>query len=309
MLTTKGTQRLKATKGISFVFFTIFVSLVVQTGTPVHAQLPPARLAFEVASVKRSPDPRSVPVFTPVVADIQPGGVWRSTFATVFGLIRNLYPGYLLPGQIAGPEWIGTEFYDINARGTASASPDQMREMARTLLADRFKLVLHVEKRELPAYVLSIARADGRLGPGMTKPAIDCEAYRAAKARGENPPGDPTRKLNADRLPCVSTVMPVFDHTRVIPGARVRLTAGGATIASIIPLLSRELDRPVVDATGLTQPFDIEVQYSLGVPSPDQEAGPPLRAALADQLGLRVQDTRATVDVLVIDRVERPTPD
>jgi uncharacterized protein (TIGR03435 family) len=184
-----------------------------------------------------------------------------------------------------------------------------MREMARLLLADRFRLVMHAEKRDLPAYVLSIARADGRLGSGMTKPAIDCDAYRAARARGENPPGDPTRKPNADRLPCVSTRMPVFDHTRVIPGAEWRITAGGATIASMITLLSRELGRPVVDATGLTQPFDIEVQYSPEVPSPDREAGPPLRAAIAEQLGLRVQDGRAAVEVLVIDRVERPQPD
>ena len=74
-------------------------------------------------------------------------------------------------------------------------------------------------------------------------------------------------------------------------------------------MLSRELERPVVDETKLTQTFDIEVQYSLGPPPPDQEAGPPLRAAVADQLGLRVQDSRTSVDVLVIDRIERPTPD
>lgn len=55
--------------------------------------------------------------------------------------------------------------------------------------------------------------------------------------------------------------------------------------------------------------FDIEVQYSPEVPSHDREAGPPLRAALTDQLGLRVQDIRAAVDVLVVDRVERPQPD
>jgi uncharacterized protein (TIGR03435 family) len=307
VLTTKDT---KVTKGVElplsiFVFFVVFV---VQIGA-AERQLPAARLSFEVASVKPSPDPRSVPVFNSVVADIQPGGVWRSTFATVFGLLRTLYPGHLLPGQIIGPDWIGTAFFDINARGTPTSSADDLREMARRLLADRFKLALHIEKRELPAYTLTVARTDGRLGPGMTKPAIDCDAYRAAKARGENPPPDPTRKRFFDRLSCVSTVMPTGDETRVIPGARVRITAGGATIASIIEILSRELERPVVDATGLTQQFDIEVQYSVGPPRPDQEAGPPLRSALADQLGLRVQDGRATVDVLVVDRIERPTPD
>lgn len=309
--TAKGAKIAKSAKSIWLFFasFASFASFVVHTVAPVNAQLPPVGLSFEVASVKPSPDPRSVPVFTSVIAEIQPGGVWRSTFATVFGLIRNLYPGYLMQGQILGPDWIGTEFYDINARAAPSASPDQMREMARTLLSDRFKLAMHTEKRQMPVYVLVSARADSRLGPGMTKPALDCDAYRLAKARGEEPPPDPTRKKYADRLPCVATVMPVFDHTRVVPGAEVRLTAGGATIASIIPLLSRELGRPVVDRTGLTQPFDIEVQYSLGAPRPDSEPGPPLRAAIADQLGLRVQDTLTVVDVLVIDRVERPDPD
>ena len=307
MLTTKGT---KITKGVQLPLsiFVLFVVFVVEM-TAAGQQLPAARLSFEVASVKPSPDPRSVPVFTPVVAEIQPGGVWRSTFATVFGLIRTLYPGHLLPGQIIGPDWIGTDFYHIEARGLPSSSDDDLREMARKLLADRFKLTLHVEKRELPAYMLVLARTDGRLGPGLTKPAIDCDAYRAAKARGENPAPDPTRRQFADRLSCVSTVMPLFDQSRVIPGATVRITAGGTTLKGIIEILSRELGRPVVDATGLTQQFDVEVQYSVGPPRPDQEAGPPLRSALTDQLGLRLQDSRATVDVLVIDHIERPTPD
>lgn len=85
----KGAKNAKLAKKdqVLFVLFGIFVSFVVQSGSSVNAQLPPARLSFEVASVKPSPDPRSVPVFTPVIAEIQPGGVWRSTFATVFGLI------------------------------------------------------------------------------------------------------------------------------------------------------------------------------------------------------------------------------
>ena len=110
-------------------------------------------------------------------------------------------------------------------------------------------------------------------------------------------------------MPCATVVMPVFDLTRVIPGAEWRLSAGGATVRSILPMLSRELERPVVDETKLTQTLDIEVQYSEGPPPASGEAGPPLKAAIANQLGLRVQDGRTSVDVLVIDRIERPTPD
>jgi uncharacterized protein (TIGR03435 family) len=272
----------------------------------VHAQAPPA---FEVASIKRSAGSPTAAVRS-VIGEVQPGGVWRSTAATVYGVIRTLYPSHTFPGQIQGlPDWAGAEFYDIDARATPSASPDGMREMAKTLLADRFKLAMHTEMREVPAYVLVPARNDGRLGPGLTRPALDCDAYRRAKERGDDPlPTDPTRKRFADRPPCATVLMAVLDITRVIPGAQVRISAGGATIGGIVEFLARELERPVIDKTGLVQPFDIEVQYSVGPPPASGEPGPPLRAALADQLGLKIEDGRATVEVLVIDSVQRPEP-
>lgn len=100
----------------------------------------------------------------------------------------------------------------------------------------------------------------------------------------------------------------MFDHTRVLAGANWRLTTGGATVGRIVPLLARELGRPVLDQTGLTQAFDIEVQFSNGPPRSDTEARPPLKAALSDQLGLSLEDGRTSIEVLIIDCVERPTP-
>ena len=85
-------------------------------------------------------------------------------------------------------------------------------------------------------------------------------------------------------------------------------STGGATIGSIVPMLARSLGRPVVDQTGLTQLFDIELQFSEELPSPDADAGPPLKAALSNQLGFRVDEGRTRVEVLIIDRVEHPTP-
>ena len=284
--------------------FGLLAAGLVVAALPLAAQQ--TSRVFEVASVKPSPDPRSG-VFSPVLGQVQPGGVWRSRFATLHGIIRTVYPGHSSPGQIEGPEWITTEFYDIEARATAAATVDEIREMAQALLAERFKLVMHTEMRDVPAYVLRLAR-DGRLGPGLTTPVLDCDAYRAAQKRGDPLPRDPTRKPNADRLPCASVMMPVFDHTRLIRGADWRLSAGGTTIGSIVQMLARELGRPVIDQTGLTQAFDIELQFSEALPAPDAEAGPPLKAALANQLGFRVDDERTSVEVLVIDRVERPTP-
>jgi uncharacterized protein (TIGR03435 family) len=280
------------------------VLLIALTGIGLAAQQPAP--AFEVTSIKR-PDP-ATSLIRIAINEVQPGGVWRSS-STLLSLIRALYPGHSFPGQVeGGANWIGSEFYEMEARARATASAQEIRGMAQMLLADRFKLIMHTETRDVPAYVLRLARRDGKLGPGFTKPAIDCDVYRAAEKRGDVLPVDRTRKPNADRLPCTSTMMPVFDHTRVIAGANWRLTAGGATVGSIVALLARELERPVLDQTGLTQFFDIELQFSNTPPTPDAEAGPPLKAALSDQLGLSLEDGRTSMEVLVIDRVERPTP-
>ena len=174
--------------------------------------------------------------------------------------------------------------------------------MAQVLLAERFKLALHQERRELPAFVL-VRREDGKLGSGLKPPTVDCTAFRA----GGPLPKDSTLQQYADRLPCGLTVLPVFDQTRVVPGADTRLTAGDVPIERILTPLGTYLKRPVVDRTGLTQHFDVELQFFMGAVRPDVESGPPIRAAIKQQLGLDVQDGRASVDVLVIDHIEGPS--
>jgi len=288
----------------------LLLGVVAVVGTMQLGSVNPQRAVrptFQVASVKRS-SPDVTPATRSVIGEVAPGGVWRAKGATVYGLIRTLYPGYSLPGQIQGvSNWVGGEFYDVEARATPSASPDEMREMARTLLADRFKLRMHTEKREMPVYGLVMARKDGRLGAGLMKPAIDCDAYRLAQQHGDPLPTDPTRKKFGDRSPCATVLMSVVDSTRLIPGAQVRISAGSARIRDIVELVSRELGRPVLDKTGLMELFDIEVQFSI-TPVVDGDSGPPLRAALADQLGLRVEESRAATDIIVIDQVDRPDP-
>ena len=271
---------------------------------PAHLD---GRQTFEVVSIKRG-SPDATPASASVIGQVLLGGIWRAKYATVYGLIRTLYPGHTLPGQIQGvSNWVGSEFYDIDPRATTASSPDEMREMARNLLADRFKFRMHIEQRDMAVYVLSAVRKDGRFGPGLTKPAIDCDAYRVAQKRGDPLPIDPTRKTFGDRKPCVTVLMPVFDSTRVIPGAQVRISAGSVRLSDILELMSRELGRPVIDRTRSAQLFDIEVQYSL-TPAVDGDTGPPFKAALRDQLGLRIDDSRVVSDVLVIDHVDRPDP-
>jgi uncharacterized protein (TIGR03435 family) len=255
---------------------------------------------FEVASVKRSP-PILDRRLDPFLGVAQPG-LWRVRDQPMLPVLRNIYPGHQFPGEVVGaPDWVSSDYYDIEAKMNPASTADDARQMARALLAERFKLVVHQEQREVAAFVLTQKR-DGKLGPGLKPPAVDCAAFRNGGPR----PVDP-RPKNADRLPCAVTALPAFDSTLVIPGVDTRITAGDVPIARILTLLGNQLKRPVVDGTNLTQRFDIELQFSAGPVRPDVENGPPIRAAIGEQLGLQVEEGKAMVDVLVIDHIERPT--
>jgi uncharacterized protein (TIGR03435 family) len=274
------------------------IAVLVATGLAAQTAAP---VAFDVASVKRSPDVSDRAV-GPTIGEIQPGGVWRARDADIYGVIRYAYPEHATSAQIVGaPDWTRTEIYDIDARSHPAATPGDIRAMVRALLAERFRLIAHDEMREVPGYRL-IRRAGAKLGDGLSDPAVACTTFR----NGGDRPVDPSRRPQGDRVACGSTIMPVLPQTRRIAGATWRLTAGDTTIAGIVPLLMGRLGRPVVDGTGLTQSFDVELQFVTPAPGSDPD-GPTLRTALAEQLGLELQDDRTSADVLVIDHIERPS--
>ena len=102
--------------------------------------------------------------------------------------------------------------------------------------------------------------------------------------------------------------MPTSDRTLKVPGANLRLSAGDATVPEIVPLLGSALGRPVLDQTGVTERFDIELQFSTQpLATTPVDVGPTARTAITEQLGLNVDEVRAAIEVLVIDRVERPS--
>lgn len=283
------------------------LSLVVMVVT-VLAQ-PPERLpSFEVASVKKntSGDTRS-PMRT------QPGGRFTATNARLKGLIATAFemadsPSLVDSRILGGPDWIGSERYDIVAKSSTEfrPSPDgpdrQLLLMLRSLLEDRFKLVAHRETRELPIYELVVARADGRLGPGLHKSDVDCDAIAAARRAGAPPP---PRKPN-DPPPCG------------LMGGPARTIAGGATMQQLAANLTVRLERLVIDKTGLAGRFAFNLAWTPdqlpteapppGVPPIDPN-GPSLFTALPEQLGLKLQPAKGRVDVLVIDSVEHATED
>jgi uncharacterized protein (TIGR03435 family) len=204
---------------------------------------------------------------------------------------------------IGGPQWIDSDRFDIVAKGMARGTLGANRSMVRALLQDRFGLVVHSESRAVPIYALVVARKNGALGPQLVRTSVDCEALRAA--RGNRPPLPPEARPS-----CGFVFAPGY------------MTGGAVTLREFAAALVRRVDRTVVDRTGITDRFNLKLQWTPetmpqlipggpppGAPPLPDPHGPSIFTAVQEQLGLKLDSTRGPVEVLVIDRVEHPTPD
>jgi uncharacterized protein (TIGR03435 family) len=266
---------------------TLFAVLLLGLGVSAQSNPP----AFDVVSVKRVVD---TPISFPGVM-LQPGGRVTSPGTSVRQLILLAYG--LQDLQLSGgPSWIGAERYTIEARTGADATRASVRSMVKTLLAERFQLVAHLEKRELPAFALILANRDGKLGPRLVRSGSTCAPVTP-------PPGVPIPPPPPPGGPAFTPVLPqdpLGDTCGFVnfPGWVSGRTITMAHVAQILIQLTR---RPVVDETGLTGDFDVDVTELA------QSDRPPLLTAIQDDLGLKLETRRRDVDVLVIDRVERPS--
>jgi uncharacterized protein (TIGR03435 family) len=275
--------------------------------TPQSAPTP----AFEVASIKpnNSGDGR-------VMMQNQPGR-YIATNVTLRLLIRNAYQ--LQDFQITGgPSWLASDHFDINAKvpdeframapPAPGSGPGPLQLMIRSLLAERFKLVVHNETKESPIYALILARSDGKLGPGLKKSNVDCAAlFAAGRARGGAMPPPPQP---GERMQC---------GMRIGPG---NLMGGGALMPQFANTLGMFAGRIVVDRTGLEGAYDVDLTWTPdqmpqrppgagdGPPQINGVAvdpnGPSLFTAVQEQLGLKLDSQRGPVEMLVIDRAEKP---
>jgi bla regulator protein BlaR1 len=259
--------------------------------------------AFDVTSVK--PNNSGSGMIRMVPAG---NGGMQAENVTVGMLVRMA--NQLQDNQIVGgPKWLFEDRYDIVGTGTAPGRPGTPLEKFKTLLADRFKLVTHMETREQSMFTLVLARKDGKLGDKMTASTADCTPTGPnGRGRGPVPPPSP-----GERPTCGS----MFG-----PG---RLRVGGQSMAAFAQSLSRFVGGIVVDKTGLSGTYDIELTYSPdpninafgrdlppqpGVPPPAANPdAPSLFSALQEQLGLKLEATKGQVDVLVIDSAEKPAAD
>ena len=181
--------------------------------------------------------------------------------------------------------------------------------MVRQMLADRFKLKVRIEPREVDSYALVLARSDGALGPGIRPSTVDCQALAEARKRGEVPAPPPQL---GQRPQCGSS-----SQMRNTPAGRVeKRMMGAARISSVVSAAQGAVGRPVLDRTGLTGTYDIDLEFAREdqlQAAPDAGAGaasaPSIFTALQEQLGLKLERGRHTMDVLVIEHVEMPTPD
>jgi uncharacterized protein (TIGR03435 family) len=272
--------------------------------TPPAARLGP--MSFEVASVKQN-----VTGGNAIRFGIQPGGRFNAVNAPARELLRFAY--LVQNFQIVeAPSWVDDDRYDVAAKAEGDIPPvapgqlGPLQMMMRSLLAERFKLVAREETRDMPMYELVVNRPDGQLGPQITKSTTDCQALMAGARRGGGPPPG----LNPGERP--------------VCGMRFgfgELRAGSASMRELAQLLSGQTERFVVDRTGLTDRYDFDLTFTpdrlpqggpppAGVQLPAIDPnGPSIFTALQEQLGLKLEATRGPVPVLVVERIERPTPD
>jgi uncharacterized protein (TIGR03435 family) len=199
-----------------------------------------------------------------------------TTFLDVFKYAYNVHPDQL----VGGPDWLRTARFDILADPETDHRPtsDQMKQLVRSLLADRFHLVMHMEQRLLPAYVLTRSAVI----PRLTKSTADPNGIPVV---GFDPEGE--------------------------------LRVGNATLDDFARFLQRfVLDRPAVNQTQIPGRYDLVLRWTPGddamIPESNEthiasDDRPALFTAIKEQLGLRLEATRANIDVYIVDHVETPT--
>ena len=252
-----------------------------QTQTPAAAPVEPA-VSFDVISVK--PNKSSLGAYGLVTTEFTADG-FRGANVPVHSLLLQAYG--LHEGEVIGePAWASSEVFDIEAKvagpdvaAFSKLDSDQRQAMLQQVLAERFKLATHRETRDLPVYALSVAKG----GPKLKESAIDPSVPASARRGG---------------------------GIRMSMGM---ISANECTIPYFLSMLSRQLGRTILDRTGLTGNYDFTLRWmpdngtSASSDGAQADALPSIFTALQEQLGLKLESTKAPASVLVIDHLERPS--
>jgi uncharacterized protein (TIGR03435 family) len=278
---------------------------------------------FDVVSVKQnksglppSGDPinSNVPLgpqdlFTPT------GGLLTATNSLLSQYMIFAYK--LTPNQLQAvmtqlPKWATTNRYDIQARVAGNPTKDQFRMMMQALLADRFKLAIHYETKQVPVFGLVLDKP-GKLGPQIQRHPDDSPCSTAI----------PTAMSPQGAAPAVAGGFPescgAIAPLQASVSGRIRLGGRNMTMTAIatffsIPQLSG-VDRPVIDKTGLPGKYDFFIEFTPelngplppGVTFQPDPNGPTFQEAMKEQLGMKLESQTGSVQAIVIDHVEEPS--
>jgi uncharacterized protein (TIGR03435 family) len=265
----------------------ILAAAPISAGAMHSAQVTPqpsdaSPLAFDVASIK--PNTSGV---SGITLETQPGGRLNVVNNPLSNIIRNAYNSirpFVLQG---GPDWIDSDRYDIEAKAEGNPTEPQMMLMLQSLLADRFKLKVHLETRELPAYALTVAKGGPKLRQFKEGSCVTRD------------PNVPTEILSTSQKPldfCGNNLL-----------ARGRWDASKVDMVRVAGALSVLVRRRVIDKTGLSGLFDIHIAIPPDPLATNDPGTPSIFTVLQEELGLKLDPDKAPGQVLVIDHVERPS--
>ena len=300
---------------------------------PIYSQSTNPPLAFEVASVKPGTPPTPVDMgggrimvrgggCTGGPGTTDPGRL-TCQYASLSNLVTMAYnlKRYQI-GSSSIPGWMEDARFDVTAKIPAGATREDVRLMEQNLLAERFKLAVHFEKKEMQVFELTV----GKNGPKLKEapPTPD----QPVEATPPMPPNPGQIARDKDGFPVLPRRSGSIGFSAM--NGRMRIQATDQTMEQFVSMLSNQLAKPVTDATGLKGKYDIELTCSsesmgmgLGMsvsmarvgaagppdsaapPAPDAEPAPTLFEAVQQQLGLKLEQKKGTVDILIVDHVEK----
>jgi uncharacterized protein (TIGR03435 family) len=267
------------------------LTLGVLNAPPIEAQSSMARPRFDVASIKPSKDQH----YTGMVP--HPGG-YLTANGTLSELMEIVY-GVKRTQIVGGPHWIDSDEYQIRAKADSNLSEDQMGQALQVLLEDRFRMTIRRESKEVKTYALVMGR----------------NGIKQQNTSGACVTGDP------DKPPPVSqTLCPPTGLVRcTVYSGFVWLQGRRTSTKQLTERLSYFVDRPIVNETGYDGALDVDLQFTplafrwpghsmVPVGSRPDESRPSVFTALREQLGLELESSRDTVELLRIEQVSRPSP-
>ncbi len=240
--------------------------------------------------------------------------------------------------QITGPAWLDSERFDITAKVPPGTTKEQMQVMLQNLLADRFKMTFHREKKEMNSYVLTVGKNGSKLKVADPEPPADPNAPAEPRRPLPEPGGRGPMAMGKDGFPEMPKGLggkgggPMM---MMMPG-KAKMVCARCSISRLADTLSSQLGKPVVDMTDLKDNYEFTLIFEPDMsgmksmmvmagggrgpggppaasdgpaPAGNDDTAPPLLSAIQDQLGLKLDPKKAPVDLIVLERIEKTPTD